>query len=196
MGQVWYTSDPHFGHRFVADLRGYPNSDEMDAAIAEQWRRQVRKDDTVYVLGDLAVSSPYAALDILAELPGRKHLVAGNHDRINPIHRRTYKRALLDRYLSVFDTVATFRRLRLNGVVVLLSHFPYAAAGDGEGRPGNRYAQYRLPDMGTALIHGHTHDKQRAHGHMLHVGWDAWGELVPQGTVLEWLNSLGKEATA
>ena len=39
-----------------------------------------------------------------------------------------------------------------------------------------RYTQYRLPNQGRWLLHGHTHNKdQRIHGKQLHVGLDAWG---------------------
>jgi calcineurin-like phosphoesterase family protein len=47
-----------------------------------------------------------------------------------------------------------------------------------------------LRDEGELLLHGHTHDKQKAHdGNMFHVGLDAWRELVPQETILDWISS-------
>lgn len=159
----------------------------MDAQICSSWHRQVADADEVYVLGDIAARGDRQALVTLAGLPGHKHLVMGNHDEIHPMNRTTFSRAAMLAWLDVFETVATFRRLKLDGEELLLCHFPYAAWGDGALRDGSRYDQYRLPDLGRPLVHGHTHGSERAHGHSFHVGWDAWHELVPEETVLDWL---------
>lgn len=200
MSRVFYTSDPHFGHKRVSELRGFWTPEEHDAALIEQWNDQVTKHDTVYILGDIAVSNHRAALDILKELPGRKHLISGNHDIVHPVHERGHSRAELDRWLDTFETIQPFLRKKLNGTEVLLSHFPYPEAGDGFSREGSRFDQYRLPDMGKPLIHGHTHGKETIHDsgytqqwttikNQFHVGWDAWGRLVDQEEIIEWLNS-------
>ena len=188
MSRVWYTSDLHFGHMLVADIRGYSHPTGHDLAITEEWQRIVKKDDTVYVLGDIATSGYAYALDIIKHLPGRKHLIAGNHDPVHPMHRQTAA-AKQREWLDTFETIMPFARKRLNRIEFLLSHFPYEAWGDGE-RPGSRYNQYRLPDMGMPLIHGHTHGTEREHGHQMHVGWDAWNTLVPQETIIDWLENI------
>lgn len=187
-GATWYTSDPHFYHRLVAGLRGFDSADEMNASIAEQWRSQVRPNDTVFVLGDVCVNRVPQTLELVAGLPGRKHLITGNHDMVAPQHRDAIRR--LPVWAQVFDTILPFARRRLAGHDLLLSHYPYTDWGDGEGRAGCRYRQYRLPDLGMPLLHGHTHGTERAHGHSLHVGWDAWSRLVPQDQVIAWLDTL------
>lgn len=55
---TYFTSDPHFGHRKVAEIRGFDSPEEHDAALAANWRAVVRPGDKVWVLGDLAMSSP------------------------------------------------------------------------------------------------------------------------------------------
>jgi calcineurin-like phosphoesterase family protein len=66
--------------------------------------------------------------------------------------------------------VQPFARRKVNGVNVLLSHFPYAA-----DRGPARYMQYRLRDEGEWLLHGHTHGKERFHDQReIHIGVDAW----------------------
>jgi calcineurin-like phosphoesterase family protein len=60
----------------------------------------------------------------------------------------------------------------------LLSHFPYFGDGEGSRDTPERYSQYRLPDMGEWLIHGHVHDPIRLRGKSIHVGVDAWN-LAP-----------------
>lgn len=195
---VYFTSDLHLGHRRVSELRGFTSTAEHDLTLYRTWAATVRRDDVVYVLGDVTGTTSTGATDhalaTLKSLPGRKHLVAGNHDPVHPMHRRTFARRL-PAYLDAFETVSPFLRRRLDGHEVLLSHFPYAEWGDGPERPGSRYDQYRLPDMGLPLLHGHTHGLEREHGSSLHVGLDAWAlQLVPDTVVIDWLRSLPRKA--
>jgi calcineurin-like phosphoesterase family protein len=199
MSRVWYTSDPHFGHQKVAEIRGFKTTEEHDYAITHTWKSQVQKNDVVYVLGDISLSNYQYALDTIKELPGRKHLISGNHDIVHSMHSRGQSKSEQARWFETFDTIQTYLVRKLNGHKVLLSHFPYPDAGDGSHREGARYGQYRLPDLGLPLLHGHTHGKETIHDsqysddwtiikNQFHVGWDAWGRLVSQDEVIEWLN--------
>lgn len=168
---VWFTSDLHLGHRLVAGLRGFDSVDDHDTAIIQNWEKVVRKDDQVWVLGDLTLNSPGPALEIVRDLPGTKHLVAGNHDPCHPMHRHSHR--WQPKYLEVFASVQAFARRRINGQDVLLSHFPHS-----KDRHEARYLQYRLRDEGAWLLHGHTHGTERREGREIHVGLDAW-DLAP-----------------
>jgi calcineurin-like phosphoesterase family protein len=192
---VHFTSDLHLGHRKAAEHRGFSDVTLHDYAIQRRWADVVRDDDAVWVLGDLAASSPAHALGILRELPGTKHLVLGNHDQPHPMHRDAHLR--LGKYLDVFASVSTAARRRVNGTEVLLSHFPYH-----RDRGEVRHTQWRLRDEGRWLLHGHTHGPERVTlsnrrqlwtaperpgepGHVtnlvtreIHVGVDAW-DLTP-----------------
>lgn len=165
--RTWFTSDLHFGHEMVARHRGFINADEHDQEIFENWHKKVKADDTVYVLGDVTLRHPELALEVLNDLPGVKHLVAGNHDPVHPMHRHSYK--VQRDWLNVFASVQQTATKRIGGHRVLLSHFPYTA-----DRDEIRYPQWRLPDLGAWLLHGHTHGPERLHGHEVHVGLDAW----------------------
>lgn len=189
---TFYTSDLHIGHQRVAvEHRGFDSPEHHDEVLAWAWQKYVKPADTVYVLGDVAVGGIPRALDFLGALPGTKHLIAGNHDPVHPMHRRTFGR-MMPRFLEVFETVTPFARRRVAGYEFLMCHFPYVEWGDGPDRPLRpRYDQYRLPDLGVPLLHGHTHGQERAHGRSLHVGLDAWNfRLVPEVTVVEWLARL------
>ena len=168
---VWLTSDTHFGHKLVSGLRGFEDPDHHDAALMENWRKVVKKEDTVWVLGDLCMASPTEALGIISSLPGTKHLISGNHDACHPMHRDAYKH--IPRYLEAFASVQPFARQKWAGINFLLSHFPYE-----RDRGEARYMQYRLPDHGEWLLHGHVHTDERVIGHEIHVGLDAW-DLTP-----------------
>lgn len=205
MPEVFYTSDLHIGHRFVAGIRGFVHEDERsmefglnpiervdtgahDAELARNWDAVVGPKDTVYVLGDISINGKQHALDWIAERPGTKHLIAGNHDPVHPGIYRTRAHKLMPHWLQYFETIQPFTTRKLEGRYVMLSHFPYAAWGDGPERDGSRYDQYRLPDMGALLLHGHTHGREKNHGNEFHVGVDAHGlRPVPQDTILDWI---------
>lgn len=156
----------------MAAERGFATTDEHDYHLCEQWRKTVGRDDQVWVLGDLCMANPTYALELIAGLPGNKHLIPGNHDACHPMHRDSHK--WQPEYGIIFDSVQVHARRRINHRDVLLSHFPYTA-----DRGETRYPQYRLPDLGTMLLHGHTHlPERRTSDHEIHVGLDAW-DLKP-----------------
>lgn len=174
---IYYTSDLHFGHRLVAGLRGYDDTDAHDQAIINYWDTKIKKDDIVYVLGDLAINNPTRAIDIVESRPGRKRLIWGNHDFGHPMRRDAPR--WTNRYLDAFEWVAPFARRRIGGRDVLLSHFPYT-----EDRDTARFMQYRLPDMGEYLIHGHLHNAFAITSpREIHVGWDAWHSFVSENQI-------------
>jgi calcineurin-like phosphoesterase family protein len=183
---LWFTSDLHIGHRLVSGLRGFSDTAEHDAHLAEQWDSRVQNKDTVWILGDVTVGRSRPALDWIHARPGTKHLVTGNHDEVWPGHREAFK--VLSNYGSgwsaAFASIQPFARRRIAGQNVLMSHFPYPGTSEGtdaNGRPfDDRYIQYRLQDLGVPLLHGHTHRNERATRSQLgtlqiHVGVDAWG---------------------
>lgn len=187
---IWYTSDLHVAHARVSEDRGFTTTAEHDAALAENWDRVVRADDVVWVLGDLALNGkPHVprALAWIAARPGVKHLVSGNHDETFPGRSRAHIWQAV--YLTeAFASVQSAATHRIGGHRVLLSHFPYAGSADGdhEGME-DRFEEWRLPDRGQWLLHGHTHNRdQRVHGRMIHVGLDAHGLTpVPQRWIEE-----------
>lgn len=199
--QVWYTSDLHIGHKLVALKRGFwergtrdenggPIADTAahDLYLATTWEQAIHPLDTVYVLGDISINGGQHALDWIAARPGTKHLIVGNHDPVHPMYRTATK--LLPHWSKYFETIQPFMRRKLLGQTVLLSHFPYESWGDGPMRPGSRHNQYRLPDHGEILVHGHTHGVEKQHGTMFHVGVDAWGlRPVNQDVLIEWMTT-------
>lgn len=206
----YFTSDLHFGHKKVAGIRGFDMTPEgirrHDETIIENWNSVVTLDDTVFVLGDVAMPNTFeTAKDSIARLNGTKVLVAGNHDMCSGTVVDGWRH--VGEYLEVFDSVVSYTRtvIRLDDggrkVTALLSHYPYFGSDldgvvDASGKPvkptadmwrrANRYRDVRLPDTGMWLIHGHTHEPmQRLHGgRQIHVGLDAWDMMpVPEDTI-------------
>lgn len=170
---VWFTSDLHLGHEFVARLRG------MDVAthdeVVLEGIRKLPAGDRLWVLGDISRGSSEnerRALDLLAEHGGHleMHLVPGNHDSCHPIHRSSHRRQEV--FLEVFASVQAFQKLRWRGRDVFLCHFPRPGM-DHEGM-ASRHDEVRL-DV-DLLVHGHLHSPQPITGWgLVDVGLDAWG---------------------
>jgi calcineurin-like phosphoesterase family protein len=84
---IWFTSDTHFNHANVIghSYRPFADLSEMTEAMIVNWNEVVAPSDTIYHLGDFALSwgkKHKEVIDqILARLNGQKWLITGNHDR-------------------------------------------------------------------------------------------------------------------
>lgn len=189
------TSDTHFGHKMMTRLRGFSSADPdvqpshaevaaHDDAIIESWNATVRPQDLVWHAGDVYLGSR-DNLNLMGQLNGTKILVTGNHDPVFAGHRNAFRE--YGRWMEYFTAIMAYDRVRIAGQNVMISHFPYAGAP--EHHSAGRYLQYRLPDEGLMLLHGHTHspavytvlpehEKFTVHPRMIHIGWDAWQRPV------------------
>ena len=190
MSAVWYTADTHFMHKMLAlDIRGFSSVEEHDEYLIQEWNKCVKPDDSVYHLGDFSLKKPDLIRPVFQRLNGTTHLISGNHDYCFSGSRDSYK--YIKVYIDMgFASVQSYLRKRLDGINILLSHFPYS----GDHGP-DRYTQYRLRNEGLPLIHGHTHFKERNSFAVLtpqlHVGMDAWNlRPVHQEVVLESLRKM------
>lgn len=100
MSRVYFISDLHFNHKnvmnFAGDYRqGDTYIDNMHITI-DLWNAKIKKNDTVYVLGDVAWDRE--GLEFCKELRGNKLLVRGNHDTF-----------MTKEYLEVFGEVYGIR---------------------------------------------------------------------------------------
>jgi calcineurin-like phosphoesterase family protein len=193
VSNTYFLADPHIGHRWVAHLRGFETPEEHDEHFRDTWSSHINKRDQVWILGDLHVPRFAHAMDTLASLPGSKNLVFGNHDPGHPMHRDSprYQR----RYHEVFRSVQMAARIKMYGTDLLLSHFPYQGPREWERDLEERYTQWRLPDLGGYLLHGHTHSKNvRTSPREIHVGWDAWGRPVHAKEIADLIQQEGVES--
>lgn len=84
MIRTLFISDLHFGHENVIeyDNRPYTTVDEMDKDLIKRWNKAVRKNDIVWFLGDLTLSTNRDYISsIVGRLNGKKRMVLGNHDK-------------------------------------------------------------------------------------------------------------------
>ena len=76
---IYFLGCPHIGHRNIAKFRSFiTNTRENDDMFLAQYKKHITKRDIVYFLGDAAFS--FDGLRLIADLPGRKILIKGNHD--------------------------------------------------------------------------------------------------------------------
>lgn len=135
----YYISDLHLFHNKIIEKfnRPFSSIDEMHKTIIANWKRKVKDNDTVYVLGDVGMYHAKEIGDILLSLPGHKILVTGNHDFKN-IHTKSYKKA--------FDLITPYLEIEDHGRNVVLFHYP-VEEWDGKYR-------------GYYHLHGHVHNKE------------------------------------
>lgn len=197
-GTTFFTSDHHFLHELVAKSRGFSCSQEHDDWVIEGYRNVVTDKDRVFFVGDLTGGGAQvteAALEIVAELPGEKHFVTGNHDETHPSNPKAIRRQR--RWLEVFESVNPFVELRViigeRRRHLSISHFPYF--GDGAHADEDRFSQWRLKQSDSWLLHGHTHRarQQRHDGRQIHIGLDAWHAPVSLDTITRIITNYEKE---
>lgn len=129
---IWFTSDLHLNHRAVVDMCGRPfeSVEEMTDILIRNFNERVKKDDTVYILGDIAHRTPVTEVNnYISRLNGKKILCKGNHDK---------------RYdTSLFEGIYDFLEIAVHGVNISLMHYPMMSW------PKSRHESIHL--------HGHIH---------------------------------------
>lgn len=181
-GTIYFTADLHLGHKLVSEIRGFSSTEEHDAYLADMWDSTVKPGDVVKVLGDLCIGRgrPHTnALHWLDQRPGIIDFVFGNHDQGHPMHSDAHK--VQADYFPRCRSAQAMGMQKIAGERVLLNHFPYAS----DRYDPIRYPEWRMPDCGKILIHGHTHSEEAYEGgNEIHVGLDAHGlKLVPMSWV-------------
>ena len=80
----YFISDLHIGDAniLVYEHRPFKNLEEMETTIITNWNNKVKKEDTVYLLGDIG------DINVLGKLNGNIIIVAGNHDNVKEIRKK------------------------------------------------------------------------------------------------------------
>lgn len=181
-GRVWFSSDMHFGHQNILKFgrdQTFSDLETMHEALIRRWNANVRPDDTVFVLGDVAMGPRSETLPLVAQLNGKKHLIAGNHDNCWE-HGKNPSKWIEAYHDAGFLTIHTEALLRIErdgwDTTVRLHHFPYS----GDHTDEDRYPHARVKDDGVPLLHGHVHDLWQFRASekgtpQVNVGTDVWG---------------------
>lgn len=155
---IWLTSDLHLGHDkdFVWKARGFESVDEMNRAIIDHLIEVVQPDDDLYILGDLILGNIEEGKKLLRRIPGKVHVICGNHDSAAKI--AYYESLGWDCQWSLLT--------KIGGYSVLLSHWPTLTSN------------FDLKPLKREVInfHGHTHQESnwtKDQFCMYHVGMDS-----------------------
>ncbi|MGI6177498.1 MAG: metallophosphoesterase family protein [Eubacterium sp.] len=142
--KIWLISDTHFNHDkdFIVAKRGYPSVAEMNEDIIRKWKAAISPEDEVYHLGDVFLGDDTEGMQILNSLPGRIHIIIGNHDNKNRI-------SLFENAENVVS-VKPIDWLEWEGSDVLLCHYP---------TPNNEQDELirHSRKMPKYTLYGHTH---------------------------------------
>lgn len=153
---IHFTSDLHFGHATLAKIRGFDSVTEMDEALIAKWTRRVGFSDEIYVLGDCSFHKKGGFRSILARLPGKKHLILGNHD--SEIRHRPKAWITPEAFATVQDYLE-IRVPQAKNVKICMFHY------------GQRV--WNESHYGSIQLHGHSHGSLSPHGRSVDVGVDA-----------------------
>lgn len=156
--RVWITSDLHFMHTNIIGYcdRPFFDVDSMTDALMATLQK-VPKDDLILFGGDMAMGNYQKAVELIRRLPGRKILIAGNHD----LTRDGICKLALEK--DLFEAVVPFLAwLGYQGRLVVVSHYPIVVPETYKNTPVLNY-------------HGHLHEKTLPSTLMvkyMNVGWD------------------------
>jgi calcineurin-like phosphoesterase family protein len=146
----WYTADQHYHHDKIIGYckRPFPHTREMDNVILSRYNSRVQDGDTVYFLGDLfdlQLGKNFSIVErMINKLKGRKILILGSHDYLEPF-----------KYVEAgFESVHTFLRVGDFGLV----HDPAVSC----------------VDRSMIFLCGHVHELFKVQKNVINVGVDVW----------------------
>jgi calcineurin-like phosphoesterase family protein len=87
----------------------------MDQKMIQQWQSQINHDDDVFLLGDVFFSNTEQSVKTISRLPGKKHLIYGNHDQVIRGSKELQ---------SHFVSIQEYKELKFNGQELILFHYP------------------------------------------------------------------------
>lgn len=149
----YFTADTHFGDDPVRRIFARPFSSvaDMDAGLVTR-AGAVGPDDDLWILGDFAAveteAGRQAARAAFTALPGRKHLIRGNHDLPWTVEQLPWA--------SIHDLY----ELRRDGQVFVLCHYPLVT--------------WNGVRDGAVNLFGHVHTNWRGARGQVNVGVDQW----------------------
>lgn len=156
---MYFSSDLHLGHKKMLEVRPFDTMMEHDDYIIAQLKK-VNPESEIWILGDIACGEEDYALDRLANIPAKMHLVSGNHDSVWPYHRNAHRQQR--KFLEVFESVQSMARVNFGGKKVMLYHTPHGS--------------HKTPThLGEGMLHGHTHSEEKiTYFNTVNVALEAW----------------------
>lgn len=156
MGQIWLTSDWHFGHdrEFLWRPRGFESIYEMNKALIQNYNELIAPEDDVYFLGDAMLGNNDVGISFIKQLKGNIHLIRGNHDTD----------VRMDIYNHCYNIVEICegKFLKYKNYHFYLSHYPCIVSNYDKDKPlksrtislcGHSHTKDKFMDMDKGLIY-------------------------------------------
>jgi calcineurin-like phosphoesterase family protein len=159
----------------------------MNAGIIEVINDTVSPGDELWCIGDICMGKISDSLLLISQIKCQVKLVPGNHDRVSRSYRNDQSH--IDKWLKIYSdagiSVMPEYIPDFLGLGFDISHFPVF----GDSQDEDRYNEFRPPNNGRWLVHGHVHDKWRQNVRQINVGIDAWGRLLTLDDILDIKNA-------
>lgn len=147
---IWFTSDLHLGHKAAIRMCNRPFEDvnEMNETIIANINNMIKKDDTLYILGDTAHRISKNSGNELIKMIQCKNiiLIKGNHDK--------------EWDETLFKEIRDFKEIQYQKGTekyhISMMHYPMMEW------PKSRY--------GSIHLHGHSHNKKEYNLRMKNMG--------------------------
>lgn len=144
---IYFSSDLHLNHNkpFIYEPRGFKNIYEMNNTIIKNFNSIITWEDDLYLLGDNFLGELESGISLFNQLPGKIHLIWGNHDTDN-------RKEIVSKCYNVVETVGYAGIIKYNKYHFYISHFPTCTTN---------FDDYKKPlKQRTLCLSGHTHSKE------------------------------------
>jgi len=189
---MYVTSDWHVGHKNILKYcdRPFRDLNHMHTILRANMLEALTADDVLLNLGDVVMGNRAENLALIKSwnLPCKMILWPGNHDepwignpnesrreRMTPLYEEVFDHIYQLPILGITDDTKEPDALGNFPLMAYANHFPYT----GDSHDEERYKDFRYPDEGKPLVHGHTHSSEKVSytpkGTLqIHVGVDSW----------------------
>lgn len=123
--RLWFTSDTHFFHENIIKYcnRPFDNKFLMNQALIDNWNSKIKPGDTVFHLGDFALTASTKEMDtLLNELNGVKYLIIGNHEK-NALQKE-YIRNQWDGIYDIAEIFVPDEEITYKEQHIIMCHYP------------------------------------------------------------------------
>jgi len=144
---IYFSSDLHLNHNksFIYEPRGFKNIYEMNNTIIKNFNSIITWEDDLYLLGDNFLGELESGISLFNQLPGKIHLIWGNHDTDN-------RKEAMSKCHNVVETIGYAGIIKYNKYHFYISHFPTCTTN---------FDDYKKPlKQRTLCLAGHTHSKE------------------------------------
>ena len=147
---IYFTADPHYGHKDIIDIcnRQYKNIWDMQLDYVTKWNELIKPEDTGIIVGDYCWDHKLIK-SITPMLNGKKMLILGNHDDINSF----------DYVNAGFQSVHTSLIMKHGNYDIAINHDPVAGI---------------VVNKSWIVVCGHVHTLFKKMGNIINVGVDQW----------------------